>query len=149
MNNEEDVLLLIGQAPGRKGDPSRPLEGRIARKLAELAGVSVEEWLRCTERTNLLREFPGKAGKGDAWPKERASRLAEETKSSLVGRVVLLLGRNVARAFGLSDLPWLTWTEVFGARVAAMPHPSGIVLWWNSAENREKASTFLREVLKT
>jgi len=139
-------LLLIGQAPGRNGDPRRPLEGRIAGKMAELAGVPVGEWLDRTERMNLLGEFRGKAGKGDAWDAELARKAADGMKKTIAGRRVLLLGRNVARAFGLVDLPWLTWMEAFGAVAGAIPHPSGIVLWWNSPENRERASAFLREI---
>lgn len=141
-------VLLIGQAPGRNGSADRPLEGRIAKKLAGLVGVSIEDWLKGTERMNLLSEFPGKAGKGDVWPKKRAAQLADEMKSLLVGRTVLLVGRNVAAAFGLYKLPWLVWVEEFEVRVAVMPHPSGIVLWWNSAENREKVRMFLKGVLE-
>ena len=141
-------VLLIGQAPGRKGDAYRPLEGRVASKLAGLAGVSVEDWLDRTERMNLLDEFPGKAGKGDIWNTELTRKKAEEVKPYLVDRTVLLLGRNVARAFGLVKLSWMVWTEEFGARMAVIPHPSGIVIWWNSLENREKVGIFLKGVLE-
>ena len=141
-------ILLIGQAPGRRGDAYRPLEGKVTKKLAGLAGVSVEEWLDRTERTNLLDEFPGKAGKGDIWNTELLRKKAEQVELHLVGRTVLLLGRNVARAFGLVELPWMTWVEEFGAKVSVIPHPSSIVIWWNALENREAVAVFLKGMLK-
>jgi len=141
-------LLLLGQAPGRNGDSRRPLEGRIGRRLAALGGLSFEEYLERTERTNLFDEWPGKNGKGDAWDAKEARRLADLSKPSLNGRRVIFVGRNVASAFGCSDLPWLSWRKLSGAKVAVIPHPSGIVLWWNDERNREDASVFLREALR-
>lgn len=141
-------LLLIGQAPSRSGDPSRPLEGRIGRMLAELAGISLDGYMKLTERTNLLGEWLGKAGKGDSWDALAARERASELEQVFPDREAILLGRNVARAFGLGDLPWLTWTEKFGGKLALVPHPSGIVMWWNSAANRSAASAFLKEVFR-
>jgi hypothetical protein len=142
-------LLLIGQAPSRHGDPERPLEGRIGKLLAELAGVSFEEYMEQTERMNLLNRWPGKAGKGDRWDAQAARERASELKQVFSGRVAVLLGRNVAGAFGLNALPWLTWTEKFGGRLSIIPHLSGIVTWWNSDENRRKAGDFFTMLLNT
>jgi len=149
--SEEDVfvdgkLILIGQAPGRNGDPSRPLEGRNGRRLAKLAGIAEDEYLEITDRMNLLDRWPGKKGKGDEWPVAEAEASANEMLPNLSGRRVLLVGRNVAKAFGFGDLPWLEWRKLEGMEVAVIPHPSGIVLWWNDKENRQAAKKFLREV---
>jgi len=93
--------------------------------------------------------YSGKAGKEDIWNAELARQKAEQVESRLVGRTVLLLGRNVAKAFGLLKLPWMAWTEKFEANIAVIPHPSGIVIWWNSLENRKQAAIFLKGLLKT
>jgi hypothetical protein len=143
--------LLIGQAPSRSGDPSRPLEGRIGRMLAELAGIGIDEYMELTERTNLLGEWTGRAigEKGDLWSSLAARERAEELVGLFPGRTAVLLGRNVARAFGLGQVPWLSWTDLGGGRVGVIPHPSGIMLWWNSMENRTMAGRFLLEAIAT
>lgn len=141
-------ILMIGQAPSRTGDPSRPLEGRIGRMLAGLAGMSFKDYLSRTERINLFSEWMGKAGKGDAWDAPAARERASELAGVLPGRTVLLLGRHIARAFGRAAMPWMTWEDAFGGRLAVIPHPSGIVLWGNSRENRVAASAFLRKAFE-
>ena len=111
-------------------------------------GASIGDYLRNTDRRNLFDEWPGKDGKGDAWDAKEAKRRASVLKDRLVGRRVLFVGRRAAAAFGLRDLPWLTWKSVSrGTKVAAIPHPSGIVLWWNDRENRRAARSFLNGIL--
>ena len=117
-------------------------------------------------QTNLLDEFPGRNGKGTLWDPEKARGAAESCLERLRGRRVLFLGRRVAKAFGFGkeDLPPLSWRQavpegsVLGvrtgrrvrfARVAVIPHPSGINAWYNSEENRELASRFLRRLFGT
>lgn len=147
MNPKSDPgrLVLVGQAPGSAVQPSAPLEGRIGRMLSELIGVSFEEYLRGTERLNLITHWMGKAGKGDVWNPRAAERRAEKLKPELAGRTVVLLGRNVAEAFGLKRLHWMTFAEMNGAMAGVIPHPSGIVLWWNEEKNRLAASAFLKK----
>ncbi len=150
LEHVKDVpLLLIGQAPG-KGDGG-PLEGRIGKRLAALAGISQEEYVERTERMNLLPHYPGENGKGDAFDPEEAARRALALMGEIKGRRVLFLGRSVAQAFGFGkkDLPILTWLKSpsLDADVAVMPHPSGIVHWWNDEDNREAASQFLTMAL--
>lgn len=141
-------MLLIGQAPGRAGDPSVALDGRVGRRLAGLMGLTMEEYMGRVDRLNLLPAWTGRDGKGDAWDAERARENAEAILPSIRGRRAVLLGRNVAAAFGLKRVEWMTWTDLGGVEAAAIPHPSGIVLWWNDAENRRRASEFLRESLR-
>ena len=143
--NDPARLVLVGQAPGSAAQPSAPLEGRIGRMLSELIGISFEEYLRGTERLNLITHWMGKAGKGDVWNPRAAERRAEKLKPELAGRTAVLLGRNVAAAFGLKQLPWMTFAEMNDGKVGIIPHPSGIVLWWNEEKNRLAASAFLKK----
>jgi len=97
------------------------------------------------ERANLLKDWPGKQGKGDAFFLDAARKAAEKIR--LEDRTAVLLGRNAARAFDLAHLPWMTWAESRGGRVAVLPHPSGINLWYNSSKNSRKARKFMSELV--
>jgi len=139
--------LFIGQAPGHPG-PVRPLEGRNGKRLASLLGVSVEEYLSGTDRVNLLNEYPGRAGNGDAFPLDAARAAAREMLPRLKGRVVILLGRGVARAFGVRA-NFLEIEHRDGVTFATIPHPSGRNRWWNDPANVERAARFLRENVRS
>lgn len=145
-------LLLIGQAPNRVGDPSKPLEGRIAVLLSRLAGVPAEEYLDKTERINLLCLWPGSAphGKGDAFPRTLAEISARSLQPALRGRKIIFVGKAVAKTFHVKDTPYCTWQVHHGLdySYAILPHPSGIVRWWNSKKNRKNASAFLSQALR-
>ena len=140
----DERLLLIGQAPSRTGDPAAVLIGRSGIWLADLMGISLSEYVRRTDRVNLFDRWPGKNGKGDAWDIGEAGRRAVRLMPMLEGRQTIFLGRNAAAAFGMPKVPWMTWIVAFGGGVAVIPHPSGIVSWWNDAGNRAAASEFLR-----
>jgi len=114
--------------------------------LAFLCGISIPEYLNTFERINLLRDWPGKQGKGDAFFLDEAKKVADRIQ--LKGRMVVLLGKNVAKAFGVSQLPWMTWAELRDGRVAVLPHPSGLNLWYNVLENSKRAQKFMKYVLK-
>lgn len=77
--------------------------------------------------------FPGKNGKGDAFP--RATVLPR------LPATAVLLGRSVARAYG-HDAPWFEWRPVGRKLVAAAPHPSGISHFWNDPRNTRRARRF-------
>lgn len=143
--NARERLLLIGQAPSRTGDPSKVLAGRAGVWIADLMGISLAEYLAWTDRMNLFDEWTGKGGKGDRWSLPEARDRASRMVPLLTGRRVIFIGRNVAAAFGEPRIGWMTWIERFEARVAAIPHPSGIVLWWNDQRNRSAAAEFLRK----
>jgi len=137
------MATIVGQAPGRRGGP--PLRGPCGARLARLAGLSgVDELARRHELANLLPRFPGKRGKGDAFPPAEARRAAHGVRPK--HRDVLLLGRHVARAFGV-DRPFFEWWDLGRWRVAVVPHPSGVSRWWNDSANRARAAAFLREAL--
>lgn len=100
-------------------------------------------------RTNLLRAYPGRAGKGAAFPAEAgraaAQRLLRRTRRDVP---LVLLGTRVAASLGLrrADYDFLEWIEHRGRAMAVVPHPSGIVLWWNDPENRRAAREFFEEL---
>ena len=135
--------ILLGQAPSAESDPERPLgpDGASGRRLARLVGPAFEE---AFELRNLLRAFPGKLAKGDAFPKTEARLAAAATIARLRGRRVVFLGRNVAEAFGFSWPEPLEWHQHVGFAAARLPHPSGINTWWNDQKNVRAAAAFLR-----
>lgn len=143
-------LLLIGQAPSKFGDPRLPLTGRAGRKIAKLAGVSTFRYLRRTDRLNLLGRWTGKRGKGDNFPAAEATAKAIKASPLLKGRWVIFVGRAVADAFRVSLERYCTWVwdSELDCMFAILPHPSGIVRWWNDRENTELASAFLRGAFK-
>src|SRR5574337_1332446 len=88
-------LLLIGQAPGRTGDPSKPLSSL---RIAKTFGWTMQEYERHTERINLINRYPGRStSKGDLFPLGEAREAADKIK--LDGRKAILFGKGVARAF--------------------------------------------------
>ena len=85
--------------------------------------------------------------------RERAAALVPR----LSGRRVLLLGSNVAGAFGFFDRPALRWQTFYHfdgethrrvGPTALLPHPSGVNLWWNDPENRGRAARFMRALAR-
>lgn len=139
-----DRLLLIGQAPNSKDDGCSPCLGRFMHTLCEAAGIERHEYLERCERRNLLSHFPGKDGKGDAFPLGDA-RIAAESMN-IRGRTVVLFGRNVAKAFG-SALPFLGFAEHREAAMYLFPHPSGLNRWWNDAGNVRAAGILFRRLV--
>jgi hypothetical protein len=143
----DNRVLLIGQAPGQHGDPGDPLGGKLGHKIAKLAGIEYEQYLERTDRMNLFDEWTGKDGKGDAWDARQAKQRADDLIPYVEGRKVLFIGKQVAKAFGFKDLPWMKWTEAERiSEVAVIPHLSGIVTWWNELDNRKAAGVFLKEM---
>lgn len=119
-------------------------------ELAALAGVIPHKFDELFECVNVLDRWPGKQGKGSAFPLPEARARAIIMVEKLKERKVILLGRRVEMAFGL-NLPWLTLTpwifidrlgEPVTCEVATCPHPSGVNRWWNDASNRRAAATF-------
>jgi hypothetical protein len=103
-----------------------------------------KEYMALTERYNVLRRWPGKNGKGDHFPMRLAKTNARRLALGFVGRRVILLGRSVAKAFGL-NVGYLKWVNI-GFDVAVVPHPSGVNRWWNEARNKAAARRFMEDV---
>ena len=113
---------------------------RIWKMLQErLPHVSRRSYLDTFERRNLVvgQQWSSTLGRSEA------ERVFAEFWGS--GRVIVLLGEDVRRAFGHPRLvvePQLiggcTWRQV--------PHPSGRNLWYNSVNHRKMVGTLLEEL---
>lgn len=135
-------VLLVGQAPSRDTCGGPPFSGRSGRRLADLAGVKHDELREVFALVNLLDRWPGKNGRGDAFPMGEARAAAARLDLSKHD-VVVLVGKSVARAFGIGE------AEYFAERVGGVfvvPHPSGVNRWWNDAANEERARRFMEEL---
>jgi uracil-DNA glycosylase len=139
------VLIIVGQAPSKSGDGNKPFSEskRSAKRLAVLLGISSKELGERFCLVNVFDRWPGKAGKGDAFPVSKARKIVAKMRFE-ESDLVFLAGKNVAKAFGFSRAEYFEELSLDGARAFVIPHPSGINRWWNDAENTKKASIFMR-----
>lgn len=145
-------VVIVGEAPGKgwkRGESA--LLGRIGKRLAGLMGMSEEQYQWNTVRVNLFsrpvdRWFPAMA--------RRAARRRENGGLfSRKDRIVILLGRNVAKAFGFGAAPWFKafyglGTGAENTVVVVAPHPSGKNHWWNDPRHRREAKKFWQMVYR-
>jgi hypothetical protein len=149
------TVRIYGQAPSRTSNPYRPLGARSGRKLAALAGITVEELAERAELRNLLATYPGPArAKGDRWLAADAALAAGfEIARWEHGDRIVLLGRKVAAAFRvradfLVEFSWMVADDGdrFLGRIVecvVLPHPSGVVRFWNDPEKTAAAAEIL------
>lgn len=132
------------------------ITGAIGRKLATLAGYNVAArgdllFYRGIDRRNLNARWNGKLGKGDVFDRAEAEVAAKKLLEdpALTDARFVLLGREVARAFGMDSNQPLTIVEPWNTKQAFLifPHPSGISTWWNNPDNAERARVALRSFL--
>lgn len=150
----DDRPVFIGQAPSRYGDPTKPLTGRPGRRLAGMASMTPMEFYLSAVRANLLSYYHGGDGRGDVFPMSMAMASALRLAVQLNGRVVVFLGKKVAKAFGRSGR-WFHWEEgsfpigdpPVRFRYAIVPHPSGRNRFWNNPENTQEACRFMSELM--
>lgn len=138
--------LLLGEAPSRTSDPLRPFSGSSGDRLRLVLGGALRP---SYQLANLFSAWPGREsdGKGSRWDAREARAAASAL--DLRGRRVVFVGRRVARAFGHERAPFLEWAEdERGFRFAVLPHPSGIVRWWNEPANVERARSFLLDAAR-
>jgi hypothetical protein len=143
-------VWIIGQAPGWRGDPSRPLDaGPIRSRLIELLGCSEQEW-SAVGKANLLDRFPGKqrSGKGDRFPLREAKERAGLVGLRLCGGFVFLLGKGVAAAFGLKKARFLERVDLGWFEAIVVPHPSGVSRYWNSTHEAKRAREVVRRAYR-
>jgi len=143
------MLILIGQAPNCHNDERHALEGRIGARLCRLFGCQEEDYLKWTQRFNVLPRWPGKTGKGDKFPLALARQNARRMRYSLAGCHVMFVGVATAKVFGVTHIPF-RWVKVEIAEhnvgsfsAAVVPHPSGVNMWWNLECNKNKARRFM------
>lgn len=136
-------VIFVGQGPGRDGDPLRPLEGHIAKRLGHLLGMPPDWFVHTCARINLNSEWIGKAGKGDIFdPSEGRSAAGVLLRGSWTRYV--LLGKKVAECFNV-NAEFLCVTEHHRQKqFFVLPHPSGINRWWNEPQNVRRAIVELR-----
>lgn len=137
-------FAFVGEAPGPNS--AIGFRGHSLKRLVVLTGMLDLE--ARSRFVNLLKKFPGYAGKkgrggkGAKFPLDRARRWTSFVSSCLNAapkpRVVVLLGRRVARAYHLEKQPFFEETKLLShawPRVVVIPHPSGVNRFWNSVDN--------------
>jgi hypothetical protein len=144
---ETHKIGLVGQAPSRRGDPRKPLAGPNGQKIARLAGMSYDELIAC-RRKHLNTHYSGKRGKGNRFDHAKGNVKAADVLLDWRVERIVLLGKNVARCFGLRDLPFLAEISVYGRRFLIFPHPSGTNRWWNERRNERRARQLLQRFLR-
>jgi hypothetical protein len=144
---ETHKIGLVGQAPSRRGDPRKPLAGPNGQKIARLAGMSYEELIAC-RRKHLNTQYTPKRGKGKAFDHAEGNVNAADVLLDWRVERIVLLGKNVARCFGLRDLPFLAEIRIYGRRFLIFPHPSGANRWWNERRNERRAQELLQRFLR-
>lgn len=135
-------LLIVGMAPSSSSDPRKPLDCVSGRVLASYFGH--ERVSDFADAVNILERYPGKSKrfKGDRFP----MKLARKRVLDVVGlfqnyRYVVVLGAGPKRVLEIED--WFECSKIFGARVTAVPHPSGCNHWYNNQANQLKVRGFL------
>jgi hypothetical protein len=118
---EHGLAVIVGQAPSRHGRADRPLTGPSGKAIAAAAGLDYPgPYLATFDRVNVLEHFPRKVigytatnvltgeeseerlpEHGDPFPIEDARLAALALAPELADQVVVLLGRGVARCFGM------------------------------------------------
>ncbi|CAK9059040.1 unnamed protein product [Durusdinium trenchii] len=164
--------LVVGQAPPLPPESLssdyKPLQGQPEKRLARLAGLSLDELWAFFDRVDLLGWCPGKKDRksyhqwsagyrkhrcdGHRFPLSVARLVAARLRR--FGRleryaVVVLCGRLVAAAFALSLDRCVPWTEEQdGVRFLVLPHPSGVSHFWNDEESWHRAAMVFRSALR-
>lgn len=157
--------LLIGEAPAR--DPLKTglqvtlalRASGILRPRAEIGSAlsrldeDLLSFIAATTHVNVLDAWPGRDGRGSAFPLRAARKAACRLgQSDLVGAhdLVLLAGTRVREAMSISSkVPHFTPAAspfILTRFVLTIPHPSGLCRWWNERHHRERAREFLRQL---
>lgn len=146
-------VILVGEAPSKNEVTETPIAGRIGRRLAACAGLSFDEYMARFERVNLLHVRQDTKAKGFEFNAAAAEREALRLRTTWGSfriaynpRVVILLGKRVARAFGVPQ-DYFTLHRL-DHEFYVLPHPSGINRWFNEPANTEKFSAFLKEIIR-
>lgn len=142
MISKSSKCLVIGQAPSSK-NPTPTGDEQMFKGLCEMDD---EVFGLVFERVNLNGQD---------------ERTALSLREQLIGqqRHVILLGQEVARCFPLwwkankdrvngLRANWVEETDDRGGHIYVhlIPHPSGVVLFWNDPDNVEHAKKVLKEI---
>jgi hypothetical protein len=139
-------VVLVGQAPPHYGSNEFALypapTGCAGWWLCRYMGLEQTEYLRLFERTNVLSRFPGKLKSGDKFPMAEAVAASGPLAAALGGRRVVLVGKQVATAFGMGGNPMAVFGPHRGFTGAWVPHPSGRNRMWNDPAVRVIVAEF-------
>lgn len=141
-------VAIIGATPGASGKADFPLyplpPGCVGHRIFEMMGLkNYRSYFSLTFRANLLTYNPG-----PHWPKRLANVAANAMIPFLENRNVVLVGRKVAAAFSVGDIPYLQWHGHSGHfNVAILPTPAYGSEWYNNGRNLHFAQAFLAEAL--
>lgn len=133
-------IVLVGEMNPYGSDPryalfckpDRSAGGRLQRLILEM---SPADYLRDTIRYNLCE------GK---WSIVKAREEASRIKSHHSEDVIVILGRAVAGAFGLSDCKPFSVNGNF----VIIPHPSGRCLTWNEEGAFKRARDLIQSAIQ-
>ncbi|MEP7003035.1 MAG: uracil-DNA glycosylase family protein [Chloroflexota bacterium] len=160
--NLTDRVMIVGQAPGIVELTTRvPFSGR--------AGAELRRWLAragiaegdLPYRTSITKCFPGKgaSGSGDRRPSPAEIALCErwlEAEIALVRpEVILAVGTlAIGRLWGAEPLSAVVGrskrrSDLGGALVIPLPHPSGASRWLNEPANRAHLDRALKLLGRT
>lgn len=141
--------LLVGEDnpySARPSDALLPYPDRSAgaRLCRDILGLSVVDYLAKFDRVNLC---------GQKWNDDEARRVVGAICANGHGRVLVLLGAKVLRAFLLPQQPppeFFTRGEFAtcgngAVKYVALPHPSGRSREWNQPGAVERARAAMRE----
>lgn len=133
--------LIVGEAPSRDGKGKiRPLDGKSGARLEQILRIAPGTLPRYFRLANLLQEYE------DRFPPRHVVRVRAcvvRRKHIRRGDVIFLLGRNVAMAFGFSELGYFEEAFHKGSRYYVIPHPSGRSRVFNDWMTRERAAKLL------
>ncbi len=125
------------------------LSGGAGKRIAELMGISLEEFLRFG-RINLNSQFPGRRGKtmkGDLFDKLEGIQTANALLRNGAAERFILLGRSVAESFCFDYNPLAVKVRL-NFLFLLVPNPSSVNLFYNDARNRIATRKALTEFCK-
>lgn len=136
------IATIVGEAPPKFGLKPFAPETKSYGALRKYLGRDPHEVAYC--RNLYAVPLPRKSDEsGCEWDRTDARRVAEGVRFTTPW--VLFCGHRVANAFGFRT-EFLEVTEKDGIKYAVIPHTSGLLHWWEFAENREAALSFFRRV---
>ncbi|MBF0602659.1 MAG: hypothetical protein HQL07_03080 [Nitrospirae bacterium] len=155
--SQDQRVMIVGAAPGRDSDPTRPLvptqsgQGAAA-SLLRLMQIDPCSFEVIFDRHYIIPLHAGRSRNGDRFPKAMVLAGVARLIPLFRGRTVVLIGKKTASAFGISHLAPCTWgQQILGSSsednrmttIAWVPNPCGINPWWNHPTNKQAGEAFL------
>lgn len=153
-------LVIVGQAPSRKGD-GRPFTGPSGKRLCDLLDLpNYEALAKRVILTNLLDRpvEPAASGRGDTYDRRLANARAKQLMLYYARQpelfVILAAGKEVYRSLiGVEGTFFKGKKGKLGPAqfvdVWCFPHPSGASAYWNDRSRAAGAKRFLNRLLKS